>query len=213
MEIPWRRRLSDEQTKFARFINEIVVGEETDEDGRGGYISHFGLYLEAMRECGASTERIEHFLDRYEETGDLTAVLNEARASVQTRNFVENTIHIAANGKTHEVCAAFFYGREEIIPDMFNVILDEIGGAEKAHIGRLKYYLQRHIELDGDEHGPLANRLLEFLCDKDPAKIAEAKQTAARCLRSRIALWDEICADVKHLPADFSVVTNSQTSG
>src|SRR6478735_771827 len=57
--VPWTpqgHRLS------RRLINEIVLEEESDEDTRGGYISHFELYRAAMKQCGADTSRVDAFL-------------------------------------------------------------------------------------------------------------------------------------------------------
>lgn len=47
----------------ARFINEIVLGEETDRhpDGKN-FTSHFQLYLNAMEEIGANTNIIREFV-------------------------------------------------------------------------------------------------------------------------------------------------------
>lgn len=194
VEIPWREKLSGKKTKFARFVNEIVVGEETDEDGEGGFSSHFGLYLKAMRECGAKTEKIERFLDALDENYSLKDALRSAKVAPEVSEFVEKTIEIAENGKTHEVCAAFFYGREEIIPEMFQTILDEI---KENKTSKLKYYLKRHIELDGEEHSVLAAELLEFLCENDETKIAEAEQCAVECLKSRISLWNGVCKELE----------------
>ncbi|MED2973059.1 DUF3050 domain-containing protein [Fictibacillus sp. B-59209] len=56
--------------KYARFINEIVLGEETDEDGEGGFISHIELYLKAMKEVKADTNPIVTYLTRVKEGED-----------------------------------------------------------------------------------------------------------------------------------------------
>ena len=52
---PW---IPSDNTQAARFINEIVLEEETDEIKGGGVISHFELYLEAMKQIGANTSKI-----------------------------------------------------------------------------------------------------------------------------------------------------------
>ena len=69
-----------------------------------------------------------------------------------------------------QVAAVFAFGREDIIPDMFRELLPrpgdpcsvEVTEVEKK-ISVFRYYLERHIELDGKDHGPLAIRLVEQL--------------------------------------------------
>jgi len=56
-----------------------------------------------------------------------------------------------------------------------------------------KYYLNRHITLDGDEHGPMATRLLVSLCGSDESHWQAAEQAALDCLEARWGLWDGIC--------------------
>lgn len=199
VELPWRPRLAPENTKYARFINEIVLGEETDENGDGEFISHFDLYLEAMRECGADVAPINRFMQEMERSGNLETAFDRAEAPESVRQFVRNTLEIALNGKPHEVCAAFFYGREELIPNMFQVIVDELARRGKTP-EKLLYYLNRHIELDGDEHGPLAEKLLLYLCANDNQKIAEAEQAARTALNSRIELWNGVAQDLQTAP-------------
>ncbi|MGZ4135691.1 MAG: DUF3050 domain-containing protein [Tumebacillaceae bacterium] len=191
--VPW---MPGKETTYARFINEIVLGEETDEDGEGGYISHFDLYLQAMKEVGADTSEMEEFLHRMEQGASVEEALRVTEMPESVRSFVQQTMRIVQTGGAHEVAAAFFFGREDIIPDMFTHLVREIeenGDSAK----RLVYYLQRHIELDGDQHGPLAQRLLDYLCGDDPKRIEEAQQTAKQCLESRIRLWDGVVADVR----------------
>ncbi|WP_241254506.1 DUF3050 domain-containing protein [Brevibacillus sp. SYP-B805] len=189
-DVPW---VPGRHAQYARFINEIVLGEETDEDGRGGYASHFELYLEAMKECGADTVPIERFLADLQAGRDPLTALRAAEVPESVIRFVRQTLELAQNGGTHEVCAAFFFGREDIIPDMFQVLVDELNRSGQS-TDRLVYYLQRHIELDGDEHGPLAERLLTALCEDSPEKQAEAARTAEQSLRARIELWNGVLA-------------------
>ncbi|MBO8164251.1 MAG: DUF3050 domain-containing protein [Brevibacillus sp.] len=152
-DVPW---VPARHAHYARFINEIVLGEETDEDGQGGYASHFELYVEAMKECGADTVPIERFLAELQAGRDPLAALRAAEVPESVFRFVHHTLELAQHGGT--------------------------------------YYLKRHIELDGDEHGPLAERLLTALCENSPEKQAEAERTAEQSLRARIELWNGVLA-------------------
>ena len=55
-----------------------------------------------------------------------------------------------------------------------------------------RYYLDRHIEVDDSDHGPMAERLVEDLCGDDPARWQSAEEAAVRSLEARRALWDAI---------------------
>ncbi len=191
--VPWIPR---QHADYARFINEIVLGEETDEDVNGGYISHFELYLRAMDEVGADTQLIRQFVQKLVAGTNPSAALQaDERIPASVRQFVENTLQVALHGAPHEVASAFFFGREDLIPDMFQLLVDEVEASGLPTDG-LKYYLRRHIELDGDEHGPLAERLLVSLCDNDEQKMMQAQEVARQSLQARIALWDGVMAEI-----------------
>ncbi len=192
VRVPW---MPDHAAPFARFINEIVLGEETDEDGMGSYISHFDLYRKAMSEVKSETSPIDHFFERLRNGIHVFEALASEDIPTTVADFVKNSLTIAMQGKPHEVAAAFFYGREDIIPEMFGVLVHELEMSE-SHVPWLTYYLQRHIELDGDEHGPLSEKLLIYLCDERADRIAEVEQIAHQALQARIHLWNGVLQEI-----------------
>lgn len=193
VEVPWLPRKNPD---YARFINEIVVGEETDENGEGGYISHFELYLRAMEEVGADTTPIHQYLELVRAGHDPIQALQQEYIPHTVAHFVKHSLELAMNGQPHEVAAAFFFGREDLIPDMFTTLINELEQNGTA-TDRLQYYLNRHIELDGDEHGPLAEKLLRSLCEDDPTKIEQADRVAQSALHARIRLWDGVLKEIE----------------
>jgi len=93
--------------------------------------------------------------------------------------------------KPHCVAAALAFGREKLIPAMFRQFLEgiQIGQAEAPSF---HYYLERHITLDEDFHGPLSMKLLEKLCGGDPGRVAEAESAAQEALHARLRFWDGV---------------------
>lgn len=193
VSVPWIPYVNP---SYTRFINEIVLAEESDEDGQGGYASHFQLYLEAMKQTGADTAPIMTFIEGLQEGKSYEEALEGEGIPASAAEFVQFTMDLALKGQIHEVAAAFFYGREDLIPDMFQSLVDALH-IEGAEYDRLTYYLQRHIELDGDEHGPLAERLLTDLCGEDEKRKAEAMEIANRALTARKKLWDGVLAEIQ----------------
>ncbi len=177
VEVPWRP--SRHPDELVRFINQIVVGEESDLGPDGEATSHFRLYLEAMREVGANTARIQDFL----------ADLDWSNVPDHVAPFTRHTLDVARHGTTLEVAAAFFYGREKLIPEMFQGIVNVLK-AEGLAWPKLLFYLERHIQVDGEEHGPLAERCLEHLCAGDAVAYRLAEKAGIQALKERAALWD-----------------------
>ena len=180
---------------IARFINEIVHGEESDLNEKGEPNSHFEMYLDAMREIGASAVSIEHFISAIRNGASVAEAMNKANAPKAAQDFVNYNFSLIEAGKAHEIASAFTFGREDVIPDMFIAILDRSSTSEDSYV-KFRYYLDRHIELDGDEHGPIALKMIEKLCGSDEQLWSEASSIAVTSLEKRIALWDSIYASL-----------------
>ena len=177
---PWKP-IGD--TKIRRLINSIVLEEESDVDQEGEPASHYEMYLDAMKQCGANTTPVESFVDNAK-TNNIPSV-NPAIDS-----FVQTTFSIINSKQPHKIASAFTFGREDLIPDMFSAIVKEYNNENK--LDKFVYYLERHIELDGGEHGPLALQLVSDLCGNDERKWKEVEDTAVECLIARKKLWDSI---------------------
>jgi hypothetical protein len=196
-QLPW---LPPKDPAAARLINEIVLGEETDDRPTQGHYSHFELYLDAMREIGANTSQIERFIDLQNEGVHYAAALKQINAGQAASVFVAHTLHLALHAPAHSVAAAFLHGRESIIPQMFQSILDRWGiGIDQAPIFR--YYLQRHIEVDAEDHGPAAEQLLARLVEGNEQRQREMYQAATAAVESRIQLWDTLRLSMRTLRA------------
>lgn len=201
VHLPW---LPPQDPKAARLINEIVLGEESDDRLDHGHYSHFELYLDAMREVGASTRAIERFVSLQREGVGYASALQQAQASDAARMFVCHTLDVALNAQAHSVAAAFLHGRESVIPSMFQRILDERGiTGEQAPTFR--YYLQRHIEVDSEDHGPAAEALLARLTGQDPQRQQQVYEAAIGAVQSRIALWDRLRVSMRVPHVEVSV--------
>jgi hypothetical protein len=117
---------------------------------------------------------------------------------------------LANCGSTEEVLAAFFYGRENIIPDMFRRLLNTLYGA-KHNDDRFRhfiYYIDRHIELDGDSHGPMGRELIEDLVANAPDRQERARRAACRSIKARIGLWNGTLSNLRHCSSGGRSVEN-----
>jgi hypothetical protein len=177
--LPWKP--SPYGPKAVRLINEIVLGEESDLDQNQQPISHFELYLKAMNEVGANTDKMIYFLQDYD-----LSVLSPA-----VRDFVSFNLDLAMNASLCEVAHVFFYGREKLVPQMFDGILEVTSSIPNYQ--SFNYYLERHVKLDSEEHGPMALELLSTIKSEDPLK-DHAKVSKALLLRKK--LWDSVLEEI-----------------
>jgi hypothetical protein len=186
VSLPW---MPPQDPAAARLINDIILAEESDVGPDGAAASHLDLYLGAMREVGASTTVFERFLDALGSGIPVEEALQDTEIPPFVRAFVTCTLDTALEGSTLDTLASFFYGRENVIPGMFQGLLDN-WGMSAASAPQFVYYLQRHIELDGDAHGPAASQLVASMLARKPSALKGTRQAAVEALRARHRLWD-----------------------
>ena len=127
--------------------------------------------------------------------------MREAGAPEAAQAFVLHSFAVIESGSTHGIVAAFTYGREDVIPDMFRGLVSSLASRDPAW-ERFHWYLDRHIEADDEKHAPVCRRIMARLCGDDPAKWAEASRMARACVEARIALWDAIAAELEAMPGE-----------
>jgi pyrroloquinoline quinone (PQQ) biosynthesis protein C len=187
MDLPW---VPTPYSASRRFINSIVLGEESDEyEGRP--MSHFEIYLEAMERAGANTEAIRRVVERAPQGIDLEAV------PVAARRFVQTTFRVIRKGSLPAQAAAFTFGREDAIPSMFQTLVRGLNRELGGDLAQFVWYMERHVELDGDEHGPLSLRMVSELCGNDAALWEEAAQAAEDAIQARLDFWDGILEEIQ----------------
>jgi Protein of unknown function (DUF3050) len=190
VQVPW---VPAGPTSSRHLINDIVLVEESDELD-DGFISHFELYLDGMRQAGADTTRIDAFIELLRAGQPVLPSLKEADAPEASAEFVAVTWDFIESAPVHCQAAAFAFGREDLIPDMFDrvAVLNEKSGQLSTFVD----YLRRHIQVDSEEHTPMAMQMLADLCGEDDDKWRQCEETINLAFAARIKLWDGILAKV-----------------
>jgi hypothetical protein len=183
--VPWVPALSP---RVSRFINQLVLDEESDSDGLGSYASHFEIYRRAMLEVGADTLYIDAVVRSIQNVGSWRSELVPEPA----RSFVRSTFALLQRGQAHEVAAAFAFGREDAIPDMFRALIAALDHQNPGLLTHIRYYLERHIGVDEAEHTPMAHAMLAELCGDDEQLWLQATCAVDGAVEARLALWDGI---------------------
>jgi hypothetical protein len=201
--VPWFPK-GTADTRY--LINEIIVGEESDVDLNGIRKSHFELYLEAMKQCGADTSKIVAFTDTLKKTGDFNSAYLLSETPKEAKDFVDFTFKVIESGKDYLQSAIFTFGREDLIPGMFISIINEMHKNFPDDISIFKYYIERHIEIDGDHHSHLAIQMTANLCEDNEQYWKEAEVAVINSLNQRIELWNGV---YKHLTARTTTAKNN----
>ena len=194
VSIPW---IPKKNTNLVRFINEITLAEESDVNKDGVLKSHYEMYLDAMQEMNADCAKIAGFIDEISKGEDVVKSIEKLSIHKSIKDFVAYTFKIIDTKEDHKIAAAFTFGREDIIPDMFLKIVGETTLKSNKKFDNFIYYLERHIELDGDEHGPLSLQMIEELCGNDDKKWQEVLEVAKESLQVRINLWSAVEEELK----------------
>lgn len=198
-KVPWFPKGSADTRHL---INEIVVGEESDIDIYGNRKSHFEIYIDAMNQCGADTSTIDKFINELKKSNDINLALTISEVPKEAKDFVDFTFKIINSQKTHLQSAIFTFGREDLIPNMFLSIINDLNKNFPDNVSIFKYYLERHIEIDGDHHSHLALQMTSNLCDTNELFWKEAEQATIESLQKRIDLWDGAYRQIINRTAD-----------
>mgnify|MGYP001161460012 FL=1 len=189
--IPWAPNQST-RNGMARFINEIIYSEESDEISRNIYSSHFEMYISAMRIVGANTKPILNLISYFEKNNYSKKHIYSLDIPIWVKDFINHDISISKSKSLSKIVGIFCFGKETIIPSMFKQIIKTI---PKKGNGILINYFDRHIEIDGERHGPLAKKIFMELCKKKSDKVL-AYSAAIKALKLRVSMWDGIYASM-----------------
>jgi hypothetical protein len=187
VDTPWVP-VGSANTRF--LINEIVTGEESDVDPSGNRISHFELYLRAMNELGANTTPIQTLIGLCRSGCPVEEAMSQIDLPDGIRDFCGFTFSLIDRAPVHVQAAVFTFGREDLIPDMFHELVTRLAEKYPEQTNTFRYYLERHIEVDGGHHSQLATEMVQELCGEDPQKWEEATSASEQALKMRKGLWD-----------------------
>lgn len=189
--LPW---VPPKNSRYANFINQLVLEEESDyaltETPGLTHASHFESYIHAMTEVGANIGPISRFIDTVGNES-LDSALQIEDVPIAAKQFMASTFDIIGRNQSHLLAAALAYGRESLVPQLFRSLQKglQISASETPV---LYGYLERHIQLDEEEHGPLAIRIVQELCAGSTEMQAEAIAVAEQTLAARLDFWDGI---------------------
>jgi hypothetical protein len=197
--VPW---VPPTHPEISGLVNSLVAEEECDllPENLGGplHLSHLAIYRRAMVEIDANTAVIDAVLQQASR-GDLAGAVRHRGIPPPSARFLRTTQELISSGELHALAAAFAYGRELLVPDLFRGLLDRLTVLELP-CPTLRWYLERHIVLDGDSHGPLAETMVLTLAGNDSAAHQAVRTVRRQVLADRAAFWDAIQLQLRERP-------------
>jgi hypothetical protein len=177
-----------------RFVNEVILDECSDELPDGRVFSHYELYLEAMKQAGAPIDKANRAVEIAQQGRPLPDAVRAAGAPAAAVAFVSHTMTLCetalANRQPHLLAAVFAFTREQVIPDMFTRLVSSLAAQGRRELQTFDLYLRRHIEMDGDKHGALAEQMVDHVAT--PANVDECVEATRSALHARADLWSAI---------------------
>ena len=187
--IPWT---PPNNPYFVKFINQLVLEEESDDklNADGTPLSHFESYINAMHEIGANTSPIVEFVSVIDKNG-LKVAMNNKNIPSPAKKFMQFTFDIIDRNQPHLLATVLAYGRETLVPILFRSIQQNLP-LPASEAPNLCAYLNRHIQLDEQEHGPIVQRMAQELCGDSVRLQNESAAITRQALATRLVFWDEI---------------------
>jgi len=175
-----------------RYINELMLEEESDMDPDGNPISHFELYLKSMEEVGANTTDIKKFLNAINTGNGINFAINKVSLPKHISDFLNTTFDIIKSDSSPKVASSVYFARENLIPVIFPGFLDSLKNIDINKFRLFRFYLDRHIFLDSGTHSKWSRETLISICGNNKEKWKEARKSALDSIYARIKLWDGI---------------------
>ena len=189
--VPW---VPSDNFYYVQFINQLVSEEESDNlystNAHDHPCSHFERYLEAMTEVGANTNIISRFINIVRKEG-LDAALTIPILPNPAIQFMTFTFDVIKRNQLHLTIAVLALGREDLVPQLFRSLPQNFP-MNRSEVPNFFAYIDRHIQLDEQEHAPVAKQLLQELCEGSRAKQIESQEIAEQALAVRLKFWNEI---------------------
>ena len=119
--------------------------------------------------------------------------ISELSIHNEVQDYINFDLEVSLSKSLPKIVVCFTLGREKVIPNMFSYIVPCI--EEDTNTKHLLTYLKRHINIDGDRHGPLSLKLLNTIC-KNEYDYYIAYSSGIKSLELRIKVWDRISSEL-----------------